>query len=147
MRRKYRSTKLLVAHVERAGATEARTASTSRWTTRPSGDGQRRSGKFLPAANGADARQIPDRRHDEPQWLLLCHRLLLRTLACAARRDGKRRFYVGHVKAVGPPVGMFDIEIFDPQGRDGALFRERFPALKVATIRRAILLPFERAQK
>ena len=78
-------------------------------------------------------------------------------------------FYLGHVNAVvrerqgnefraGPPIplidqavvgasgGTFDIEIADAQDSDVALFRERFPALKTATIQKAILPPFDRAR-
>lgn len=77
-------------------------------------------------------------------------------------------FYLGHVKAVvrerqgsefraGPPIplidqavigasgGTFDIEILDAQASDEALFRERFPALRSAKIRKAMLPPFDRA--
>ena len=78
-------------------------------------------------------------------------------------------FYLGQVNAVvrerqgnefraGPPIplidqavigasgGTFDIEIVDAQARDEALFRERFPALKDATIRKAMLPGFDRAR-
>jgi hypothetical protein len=78
-------------------------------------------------------------------------------------------FYLGHVNAVvrerqgnefraGPPLplldqavvgasgGTFDIEIIDAQASDEALFRERFAALKSATIRKAMLPAFDRAR-
>jgi hypothetical protein len=78
-------------------------------------------------------------------------------------------YYLGHVSAVarerqgnefraGAPIplidqavigasgGTFDIDIIDAQASDEALFRQRFPALKDAPIRKAMLPPFDRAR-
>lgn len=46
---------------------------------------------------------------------------------------------------VGASGGTFDIEILDAQASDEEVFRQRFPALKSAAIRKAILPPFDRA--
>ena len=77
-------------------------------------------------------------------------------------------FYIGHVNAVvrerqgnefraGPTLplidqavigasgGTFDVEIVDAQSADETLFRERFPALRNTVIRKAMLPPFDRA--
>lgn len=77
-------------------------------------------------------------------------------------------FYIGHVNAVvreregnefraGPPIplidqavigasgGTFDIDIVDAQAADETLFRERFPALRNTVIRKAMLPAFDRA--
>jgi hypothetical protein len=82
---------------------------------------------------------------------------------------GNGIFYLGHVNAVvrerqgnefraGPPIplldqavigasgGTFDIEIVDAQASDESLFRERFPVLKSASIQKAVLPAFDRAR-
>lgn len=78
-------------------------------------------------------------------------------------------YYVGHVKATvrerqgnefraGPPIplidqavigasgGTFDMEIVDAQAADEVMFRTRFPALKDVPIRKAMLPAFDRAK-
>lgn len=78
-------------------------------------------------------------------------------------------FYVGRVNATvrerqgnefraGPPVplidqavvgasgGTFDIQVVDAQATDEGLFRTRFPALKDVSIRKAMLPAFDRAR-
>lgn len=82
---------------------------------------------------------------------------------------GNGVFYLGHVSAVvrerqgnefraGAPIplvdqavvgasgGTFDIEIGDALASDEPLFRERFPALKEAAIQKALLPAFDRAR-
>jgi hypothetical protein len=162
--------KLLVVHVERPGATEAKDRinftmddKAKMETDKPESGNTYLLRMELPAGKyqvvGMSARA----------GIFPITGMYFAPLQVPLEVQGSGVFYIGRINATvrerqgnefraGAPIplidqavigasgGTFDIGIMDAQASDEPLFRSRFPALKDAPIRKALLPPFDRAK-